>query len=155
LFPRVESEQEVTYEDSKPNFGSASGSPEIHTETWFHIPQEELHETRRITRAYAKLLGKLPTTSELPRRKVTHVERPNTDPDFYVDSVDDLIETTLQEVPVPLSRVAHFLIEPEEEFEGEQPEITIEQLMGENMIHREVIPSMESPRSSQYGWKTS
>jgi len=35
LFPRVESKQEVTYEDSKPDFGSASGSLEIHTETWF------------------------------------------------------------------------------------------------------------------------
>jgi hypothetical protein len=26
LFPQIESEQEVTYEDSRPNLGSASGS---------------------------------------------------------------------------------------------------------------------------------
>jgi hypothetical protein len=61
-----------------------------------------------------KLLGKLPTASELPRRKETRVECPNTDPDFYVESVEDLIETALQEVPIPLRRVACFLIEPEE-----------------------------------------
>jgi hypothetical protein len=91
LFPQVESEQEVIYEDSKPNFGSVFGSPKIHTETWFLITREELHETRRITHAYTKLLGKLPTTSELPRRKKSHVESPNIDPYFYIKSVDDLI----------------------------------------------------------------
>jgi hypothetical protein len=113
------SEQEVIYEDSKDNFESAYGSSEIHYETCFLIPQEELHKTCRITHAYGKLLGKLPTTSELPRRKENHVERPNTDPDFYVDSVDNLIETALQEIPLPLSRVACFLIKPKEEFRGE------------------------------------
>jgi hypothetical protein len=60
------------------------------------------------------LLCKLPTTSELPRRKATRVERPNTDPDFYADYVDNLIKTASQEVPVPLNRVAHFFIELEE-----------------------------------------
>jgi hypothetical protein len=140
LFPRVESEKEFTYEDSKTNFGSASNSPEIHTKTWFHMPQEELHKTYRITCAYTKFLGKLPIASKVPRRKVTRVEFPNTDPCFYVASAEDLIGTKLQEVPIPLSRAARFLIKPEEAFEGEQPEITIEQLMGENMIHREVIP---------------
>jgi hypothetical protein len=39
-----------------------------------------------------------------------------------------------------LSIDAHFLIETEEEFEGEQLKITIEQLMEENNIHREFIP---------------
>jgi hypothetical protein len=122
LFPRVESEQEVTYEDSKPNFGSASGSLETHSETWFRIPREEFSETHRITRAYTKLLGKLPTTSELPRRKETHVERPKTHPDIYVDYVDDLIETTLQEVQGPLSEACTcFLVEPEDDLEGEHP----------------------------------
>jgi hypothetical protein len=86
------------------------------------------------------LLGKLLTASEIPRRKVVRVEFPNIDPDFYVDSIDDNIETVLQEVPVPLRRFVCFLIEHEEEFEGEQPKVTIEQLMGENMNHREVIP---------------
>jgi len=95
LFPRVEYEQEFIYEDSKDNFGSASSSSKMHYYTWFHIPQEELYETRRITRAYTKLLGKLLTSYELPRRKETRVEHPNTDLDFYVKSIDDLIETTL------------------------------------------------------------
>jgi hypothetical protein len=41
LFPRVESKQEVTYEDSKLDFGSASSNSKTHSETWFHIPREE------------------------------------------------------------------------------------------------------------------
>ena len=41
----------------------------------------------------------------------------NTDPNIYVESVDNLIETMLPEVLVPLSRAAHFFIETEEEFE--------------------------------------
>jgi hypothetical protein len=73
LFPHRNPEQEITYEDTNPNFESATGSPETHTETWFHVPQEEFIETHCITHAYTKLLGKLPTTSELPRRKDTHV----------------------------------------------------------------------------------
>jgi hypothetical protein len=114
LFPQVKSKEEVICKDSKDNFRSAFGSPKIHTKTWFHIPQEELHETRRITRSYAKMIGKLPTTSELPRRKETRVERPNTEPNFYLNSVENLIEDSLQEVLVPLSRFACFLIEPKE-----------------------------------------
>jgi hypothetical protein len=58
------------------------------------------------------------------------------DLDFFVDSVDNLIETVLQEVPIPLRKDGCFLIEPEEEFEGEQPKIIIEQLMGENKIQK-------------------
>jgi hypothetical protein len=96
MFPQVKSEQEFIYEDSKDNFKSDFSSPEIHYDTWFRIPQEELHETCRITRADVKLLGKLPTSSELPRRKETCVQRPSTYPNFYIDFVDDLIETTLQ-----------------------------------------------------------
>jgi hypothetical protein len=65
------------------------------------VPQEEFSETRRITRAYAKLLGKFPTSSELSRRKETRVQRPNTHTNIYVDSIDDLIETALQEVWYP------------------------------------------------------
>jgi len=95
LFSRVESEKEVIYEDLKDNFGSATGSPKIHYETQLHIPQEELHKTHKITRAYAKLLGKLPTASELLRRKSTCVECPNIDPNFYIDSIDNIIKTAL------------------------------------------------------------
>jgi hypothetical protein len=41
-FPLIESEQEVICEESKDNFESASSSPKIYYETWFHIPQEEI-----------------------------------------------------------------------------------------------------------------
>jgi hypothetical protein len=63
-------EQEITYEDTNPNFDSATGSPETHSETWFHVPQEEFSETHHITCTYTKLLGKIPTTSELPEGKI-------------------------------------------------------------------------------------
>jgi hypothetical protein len=121
IFPQVEFEQEVTYEDSKPNFASASSSPKTHTRLSFAYHREEFSETCRITCAYTKLFGKLPTTSKLPRRKSSRVERPKIDPCFYLDSIDNLIETSLHEVPGPLSRVAHFLVELEDELEGEHP----------------------------------
>jgi hypothetical protein len=71
------------------------------------------------------MLGKLPTTSHLPRRKETYVEIPKTNPDFYIDSIDNLIETTLQYVLAPLSQATYFFVEIEDEFEGEQPNITL------------------------------
>ena len=125
MFPRVESEQEIIYEDSKPNFRSVSCIPGIHIETCFHIPREELHKTYRITHAYAKLIGKLPIAFELSRRKSTCVQHPNTYIYFYIKSIDDLIKNALQEIPGPLGRAAHFLVEPEDELEGEHPKITL------------------------------
>jgi hypothetical protein len=49
------------------------------------------------------------------------MQRFNTHPDIFVYSIDDLIETVLQEVPMPLSRVSYALIEPEDSLEGENP----------------------------------
>jgi hypothetical protein len=49
----------------------------------------------------------------------------------FLEYVDDLIETSLQNILGPLSQFSHLLVEPEEEFEGEKPNITLEQLMGE------------------------
>jgi hypothetical protein len=63
LFPRSSPEHEITYEDMNPNLESIIGSPKTHKETWFHVPQEEFSYTLHITRAYAKLLGNLPTAS--------------------------------------------------------------------------------------------
>jgi hypothetical protein len=56
------------------------------------------------------------------------VKRPNTHPNIYVDSIEDLIETTLQEVPGPLSLVVYTLIEPEDNLEGENLKINIDGL---------------------------
>jgi hypothetical protein len=49
IVPWYQSEQEFTYEDTNPIFESATGSPESHSKTWFHLPQEYLLETLRIT----------------------------------------------------------------------------------------------------------
>ena len=95
LLPLFNYKQDITYKYMKLNFNSSIGNPETHSETWFCRPQEDFYETHCITHTYAKFLGKLPTTSELPRRKVTHLIRPNTHPNIYIDFVDDLIETVL------------------------------------------------------------
>jgi hypothetical protein len=63
LFPNINIEHEVTFEYTNPAFESAIGSPETHMETWFHVPNEEFTETHCITWAYAKQVGRLPTTS--------------------------------------------------------------------------------------------
>jgi hypothetical protein len=68
------------------------------------------------------------------------VQRLDTHPDIYIDSIDDLIETVLQEVLVPLSRVAYTLIKPEDNLEGENQEINIEKIMGKRRNQRELIP---------------
>jgi hypothetical protein len=60
MFPRIDFEQEVTYEDSRPNFRSDFSILETLFETWFLIPQEDLSKTHWITHAYKKLLGNLP-----------------------------------------------------------------------------------------------
>jgi hypothetical protein len=44
------------------------------------------------------------STYKLPRRKAIYVERPKKNLNFYVESVDDLIETSLQEFSRALSR---------------------------------------------------
>jgi hypothetical protein len=41
LFPHSSPKQEITYKDMKPNFESVIRSPETHSGTWFHVPQEE------------------------------------------------------------------------------------------------------------------
>jgi hypothetical protein len=87
-----------------------------------------------------RLLGKLPKTIELPRRKEARIERLETRSDIYANSIDDIIETTLQEIMVPLNRVLHTFINPEENPEGENQEIILEQIMGENRGQREIVP---------------
>jgi hypothetical protein len=89
------------------NFHGATGSPETHSETWYQIPYEGFIETRRITHAYAKFIGKLPITSKLPQRGVACINQPSNKSNVLLDYVEDLIETSLQDVPVPLSQIPH------------------------------------------------
>jgi hypothetical protein len=48
-----------------------------------------------------------------------------------------------------LGRAAHFLVEPEDELEGEHPKITLEQIMGEK--RNKISPIGNSPYFLVYG----
>jgi len=67
--PHISYKHEITFEDSNHAFESDSTSHEAHLKAWYPIPNEEFVETPRITHLYTKLIGKLPTTSTLLRRR--------------------------------------------------------------------------------------
>jgi hypothetical protein len=65
MFPHINLERDVTFEETNPTFRNVVGNPKTQIETWFLVPYEEFTETHPINRAYAKFLGKLPTTIEI------------------------------------------------------------------------------------------
>jgi hypothetical protein len=52
-----------------------------------------------------KLLGFFLISSTLPRRRVTHVNKPLNHSNVLVDSIEDLVEVSLQEIPLPLGQI--------------------------------------------------
>jgi hypothetical protein len=88
--PHIPSEQEITFEDSNPTFESVVGNPETNPKSWYIVPNTEFVETRCITHYFAKLLGRLPIASTLPKRRAT--QRPLDQPNVLVDSIEDLVE---------------------------------------------------------------
>jgi hypothetical protein len=103
-FPHISFEQEITFEDSNPTFESAIASLENQPEAWYHIPNKAFFETCCITCLYAKLLGQLPIYLSLPRRRASRIRRHEKWDNIIVDFVEDLIETALQEIHVPLDK---------------------------------------------------
>ena len=57
---------------------------------------------RRITKAYEKKIGGLPIISVLPRREYRKKNRPQLEDSVLVEDLEELVETTLQEVVQPL-----------------------------------------------------
>jgi hypothetical protein len=88
-----------------PTFKSVIGSPGNQPEARYPLPNEEFVKTLRITRSYAKILGKLHTTSTLLRMRDTYMRQPENMDIIILEFIEDLIQTTLQDVLVPLDQI--------------------------------------------------
>jgi hypothetical protein len=87
-----------------------SNSPQPKEERLFHdipyaLPQEELNQFRRITRAYARQIGVFSLALILPRRQ--KIIRPVVDTPNHVcvNTVEDLIDFSITEIKHPLNLI--------------------------------------------------
>ena len=71
----------------------------------YPIDNEVVDDLRRITRAYAKKIGGLPIIPALPRREFCKKYRPQLEDLVLVEDLEELVETTLQEVVQPLNQL--------------------------------------------------
>ena len=71
----------------------------------YPIDNEVVDDLRRITRAYAKKIGGLPIIPALPRREFCKKYRPQLEDLVLVEDLEELVETTLQEVSQPLGQL--------------------------------------------------
>jgi len=78
-------------------------SPETTLETWFVVMQREFYETHQITHSLDKFTGLFPIYFALPTRRVIH--RPVNQSNVIVESVEYLVEVSLQEIPQPLDKI--------------------------------------------------
>ena len=62
-------------------------------------------DLRRINRAYVKNIGGLPIVSVLPRREYQKKDRPQLEDLVLVEYLEELVETTLQEVVQTLDQL--------------------------------------------------
>ena len=69
----------------------------------YSVDNEIVDDLRRFTRAYANKIGGLPIIPALPRREYRKKDRPILEDAVLVGDVEELIETTLQEVVQPLN----------------------------------------------------
>jgi hypothetical protein len=92
--------QDIVHTLSTPETSNSPQPEEEHLffEIPYTLPHEELNQFRRITRAYARKIGAFPLAPLLPRRK--QIRRPVVEsPDqFFVHTVDDLIDFSLTKI---------------------------------------------------------
>ena len=69
------------------------------------MDNEFVNDLRRHTRAYVKSIGGLPIILDLPRREYKKKDRPVLEDSVLVRDLEELVETTLQEVVQPLNQV--------------------------------------------------
>ena len=72
----------------------------------YSVNNEVVNDLRRHTRAYVKKIGGLPIISDLPRREYKKKDRPILEDSILVGDLEELVETTLQEIVQPLNQVA-------------------------------------------------
>ena len=69
------------------------------------MDNEVVNDIRRHTRAYVKSIGGLLIIPDLPRREYKKKDRPVLEESVLVGDLEELVETTLQEVVHPLNQV--------------------------------------------------
>ena len=67
------------------------------------VNNEIVDNLRRHTRAYVKKIGGLPIIPEFPRREYKRKDRPILEGSVLVGDWEELVETALQEVELPLN----------------------------------------------------
>ena len=70
----------------------------------FSVDNEVVNNLRRHTRAYVKKIGGLLIIHELPRREYKRKDRPILEDSVLVEDWEELVETSLQEVVLPLNQ---------------------------------------------------
>ena len=92
--------------------GNSSKSSGIHNpipeergrEHLFSVDNEVVNNLRRHTRAYVKNIGGLLIIAKFPRREYKRKDRPILEDSVLVGDWEELVETTLQEVVLPLNQ---------------------------------------------------
>ena len=74
-------------------------------ERLFAVDNQVIDYLRRHTRAYVKKIGGLPIIPDFPRREYKRRDRPILEDSVLVGDLEELVETSLQEVVQPLNQV--------------------------------------------------
>ena len=88
------------------NFSTSdsSESNEVCREQLYFVGNEFVNDLRRHTRAYVKKIGGLPIIPDLPRREYKKKDRPIAEDSVLVGDWEELVQTALQEVELPLNQ---------------------------------------------------
>ena len=70
----------------------------------YSVDKEVVNNLRRHTRAYVKKIGGFPIIPEFPRREYKRKYRPILEDSVLVGDWEELVETALQEVVLPLNQ---------------------------------------------------
>ena len=71
----------------------------------YFVDNEVVNNMRRHTRAYVKKIGGLPIIPDLPRREYRRRDHPILEDSVLVGDLEELVETTLQDMVQPLNQV--------------------------------------------------
>ena len=97
--------------DYSAGYNSESSGPrnpipeEENREHLYSVGNEIVNDLRRHTREYVKKIGGLPIIPELPRREYKKKDRHVVEDSVLVGDWEELVETALQEVVLPLNQV--------------------------------------------------
>ena len=99
------------YRDYSTGHSSESSGPlnpipeEENREHLYPVRNEIVNDLRRHTRAYVKKIGGFPIIPEFPRREYKKKDRPIIEDSVLVGDWQELVETALQEIELPLNQI--------------------------------------------------